>query len=297
MKKAAKTQGIIIVVMAALALAVTNVMTPLVYSAGTNPSSVLMLRGLVTFLFIGAILLFRGKLSFLPMRDEINCLISGLLFIMAGFGLLNALQIAPVSIVVLILYLFPLLTTIFDAVIRRAMPTQLTILLLLIALAGLALALDAGWANISVEGMLLAFMAAVGASSTMVWNNHKLANLNPEQITLRMFAVSFVVFAIMVWRNNSFAIPNTNQGMLYLIVLLLCFAFAFFAMFRGNQMVGSVNASMMMNLEPIASIFLSVLVLSEVLTTKAIFGTVLVLSAVILSQLLSKPNANSGDLE
>ena len=297
MKQTAKTQGVIIVVMAALALAITNVMTPLVYSAGANPSTVLMLRGLVTFLFIGTILIFRGKLSFLPMKDEINCLISGLLFLMAGFGLLNALQIAPVSIVVLILYLFPLLTTIFDAVVRRVLPSKLTVLFLLIALAGLALALDAGWANISAEGMVLAFMAAVGASSTMVWNNHKLADLDPEQITLRMFAVSFVTFGIMVWSNGSFAIPTTNLGMAYLAILLLCFAFAFFAMFRGNQMVGSVNASMMMNLEPIASIFLSVLVLSEVLTAKAVFGTALVLSAVILSQLLGKPNADSSDLE
>ena len=297
MNKSTKSQGVIIVVLAALALAVTNILTPLVYQSGTNPSSVLMLRGLSTFVFIGVILLIRGKLSFLPMKDEINCLVSGLLFIFAGFGLLNALQIAPVSIVVLILYLFPLLTTIFDAVIRRVLPSKLTVLFLFIALVGLALALDAGWANISVEGMLLAFLAAVGASSTMVWNNHKLANLDPEQITLRMFVVSFVAFGIMVWRNDSFAVPTTNQGMIYLAILLLCFAFAFFAMFRGNQMVGSVNASMMMNLEPIASIFLSVLVLSEVLTPKAVFGTVLVLSAVILSQLLGKSDAESGDLE
>ena len=297
MNKSAKIQGVIILVMAALALAITNVMTPLIYDAGANPSTVLMLRGLATFVFTGGILFFRGKLTFLPMKDEINCLISGLLVIFAGFGLLNALQIAPVSIVVLILYLFPLLTTIFDALVRRVMPSKLTILLLLLALAGLALALDAGWANISVEGMLLAFLAAISVSSTMVWNNHKLANLDPEQITLRMFAASFVAFTIMVWRNDSFAIPATNQGMIYLVVLLLCFAFAFSAMYRGNQMVGSVNASMIMNLEPIASIFLSVIVLSEILTPKAVFGTALVLSAVILSQLLSKPNADSSDLE
>ena len=292
-----KIRGAQIAAFAAIGLAITNVASPLIYQAGTNPSTVLMLRGLATSLIIAVILALSGRLRFLRPKDEFSAAVSGFLFMLAGYVLLNALQIAPVSIVVLILYFFPLLTTIFDAIARRSLPSKLTVILMLIALFGLALALDAVKQNITLEGMALAFLAAVSASATMVWGNHKLADVDPEQITLRMFIVGFLIFAGLVWYEGSFELPPTNQGMIYLIALLICFAVSFLAMFRASQMAGAVNASMIMNLEPVFTIFLSVLILSETLTLKAAIGTIIVLAAVLASQIFSNSKAKSVDFK
>ena len=294
---ASRKRGIKIAAFSALALAITNVASPLIYHAGTNPQTVLMLRGIVTFIVIAIILVYGRRLKLLPFKDELNCVISGIIFSFAGYGLLNALQIAPVSIVVLILYLFPLLTTVFDAIIIRTMPSGRAFLLLLMALTGLALALNASEHQINQKGMWLAFLAAVSASSTLVWNNHKLTNVDPEQITFRMFVVSFIVFGTMLWISGEYSIPATANGRIGLLALLICFAFAFLAMFRGSQMAGSVNAAMIMNLEPIGTIFLSVLLLGEVVGLKTAIGAAMVILAVLLSQVFGKKTFVSGDLK
>ncbi|MCF6322464.1 MAG: DMT family transporter [Rhizobiaceae bacterium] len=268
----------------AIALAFTNIAAPVVYGAGGNPPTVLMLRAFATIVVIGFVLIVTGRLRRLSWRDEINCMISGLLFMFAGFGLLTALEIAPASVVVLVLYLFPLLTTLFDAFVNRRFPATMTIILLLVALFGLALSLDAAGDDITMAGILLALLAAVSAAVTLVWNNHKLGAVDPEQITFRMFCVSFIVFGGYLLFYQDFSMPKGEGGLIYLGLMLACFAAAFFTMFRAVQMAGSVRAAMIMNLEPVVTIVLSVLILNEIINPQHAIGIVLVLGAVLFSQ-------------
>ncbi len=286
--RSVQTRGAWYAAFAAIALAVTDIAAPNVYNAGANPATLLMLRALVTILVIGAVLLFTGRMKTLNSGDEFKCLISGILFVFAGYGLFSALEILPVSIVVLLLYLFPILTTIFDAVARRELPGIFAVVLLLLALAGLGLALDVAGTNFDGTGVYFGLLAAVSVAATFVWNNHKLEKTDPEQITFRMFCVSFVVFSGWVISADSFSLPQSTPGSIWLIVMLICFAFAFLGMFRGAQMAGSVRASMIMNLEPIVAILLAVMFLNETMKPMQILGAVLVLAAVIISQLRAK---------
>ena len=242
--KTTSSIGAILAAVAAVVLAITNVGTPGIYAAGSNPQTVLMLRAIVTVAAIAVVLAFSGRLRLLSRREEMNSLISGLLFMSAGAGLLTALAISPVSVVVLILYLFPLLTTLFDSIVTRTIPKKMTLLLMALALFGLALALEAGARPLNVTGMLLALLAAISVAATMVWNNHKLHAVDPEQITLRMFIVNLFVFGTYTLFTGSFVLPGDNQGLLLLIFVLACFALAFVVMFRAVQMAGSVRAAM-----------------------------------------------------
>lgn len=273
---------------AAVALAVTDIAAPNVYAAGGNPVTLLMLRALATISVIGVVLIFTGRMKSLNLADEIKCVISGLLFMFAGLGLFSALAILPVSTVVLLLYMFPILTTIFDAIARREIPSALTIALLIVALSGLALALDVTGARFDTEGVFFGLLAAVSAATTFVWNNHKLGKLDPEQITFRMFCVSFVIFSGWLIIADNFALPQSSEGSIWLAVMLACFAFAFLGMFRGAQMAGSVRASMIMNLEPVVAILLAVVFLNETMKPTQVLGAVLVLAAVLVSQLRAK---------
>lgn len=273
---------------AALLLAVTNVGLPLAYEAGTNPSTMLMLRAASTVVVLTVLLKLTSRLVMLSPKMEFRMFFSGLLFTAAGFGLLNALAIAPVSSVVLVLYLFPLLSTLLDAIVRRAYPSLLALSMLLLALIGLYLALDVRELFVEPEGLLLALLAAVSVAATFVWNNRQLAQVDSEQITMRMFLVSLFVFGAYVFFRSDFHVPSTLNGQILFVGLLLIFAFAFLSMFRGAQMVGSVRASMIMNLEPICSIGLAVWLLNETVGTVQVIGAALVILAVIIFQFFER---------
>ena len=285
--------GVFLAILSAILLAVTNVATPGIYDAGSNPSTILMLRAMVTTTIIAIVLLFGRRLRLLSPRDEINCLISGVMFMFAGIGLLTAFSISPVSIVVLVLYLFPLLTTFFDAIASRRLPGKMTLILMLVALFGLGLALEAGEQVLNFYGLGLALLAAISVAATFVWNNHILGHIDPEQITFRMFSVNLVIFTLYVIFSGSFAMPADNQHLIILIFILACFAVAFMSMFRAAQMAGPVRASMIMNLEPVASIFLSVIILAESINAMQAFGAALVLAAVLISQGLAGVTRNA----
>jgi len=279
--------GAMLAVVGATLLAITNIMAPIIYDAGSNPPTVLMLRAITTAVVLALVLFYQKRLHFLARGDELRCLISGIMFMFAGVGLLTAFSLIPVSIAVLVLYLFPLLTTLFDSIARRQMPSMVTVGLMLVALFGLGLALDSGEQELNISGILLALMAAISVAITFVWNNHKLSHVNSEQITMRIFCVNFVVFAVYVYLSGSFALPQSDQTLL-LVIMLACFAVAFLSVFRAAQMAGSVRVAMIMNLEPIVSIVLSVIILAEAVNLLQGIGAAFVLVAVLISQIIEK---------
>ncbi|MCP4183197.1 MAG: DMT family transporter [Hyphomicrobiales bacterium] len=286
--KITNTVGAILAVIASTLLAITNIGAPSLYDAGSNPATILMLRAFVTAASIGLILLLTGKLHKLAARDEIYCIISGLLFMFVGFGLFTALAVSPVSTVILLLYVYPLLTTIIESVITRRLPDAKTVCLMLLALFGLGLALDVAATKLNLFGVSMALMAAIGVASTLVWNSHKLSHIDAEQITFRMFCVNSIVFLGYVLYLDNFQMPAGENSSLVLILLLVCFAFAFPAFFRAVQMAGPVRAAMIMNLEPVISIVLSVIILMEVISLSQTLGAILVIAAVVISQIVMR---------
>ncbi len=286
--KITNTAGALLAVVASSLLAITNIGAPSLYDAGSNPATILMLRAFVTAASIGLILLLTGKLHKLAARDEIYCIISGLLFMFVGFGLFTALAVSPVSTVILLLYVYPLLTTILESVITRRLPDAKTVCLMLLALFGLGLALDVGATKLNLFGVSMALMAAIGVASTLVWNSHKLSHIDAEQITFRMFCVNSIVFLGYVLYLDNFQMPTGGNSSLVLILLLVCFAFAFPAFFRAVQMAGPVRTAMIMNLEPVISIVLSVIILMEVISLSQTFGAILVIAAVVISQIVMR---------
>ncbi|MCP4071960.1 MAG: EamA family transporter [Hyphomicrobiales bacterium] len=55
--------------------------------------------------------------------------------------------------------------------------------------------------------------------------------------------------------------------------------------FRAVQMAGPTRTAMIMNLEPVISILLSVVILMETITNGQSIGAILVLTAVLVSQI------------
>jgi drug/metabolite transporter (DMT)-like permease len=92
---------------------------------------------------------------------------------------------------------------------------------------------------------------------------------------------------------GSFVVPTAGAlGWGALLVAVLGFAFAFFAMFRGVQLIGPAPTAMLMNLEPVFTIVLALVLLAEPLTLRKLIGAAAVLAAVFVSQRLARRRAS-----
>ena len=278
-------RGVSVVLAAAFFISLTNVLAPIVYESGSNALTYQALR----FLFFVAIcrlwLWARGLSPALPPRRRFTAYGAGAAYALGAGSLLASLAYIPVSMAVLILYFYPLLTMIATCALDRRPPKAIEVLCLLAAFMGLALALGATFDNLHPTGLGLAALSSFGIATFVVWSGRSLADLDSTITTFHMATSALILTSAATLASGSFTLEISSAfGWLILGAAVLCFTVAFFAIFSGVRLVGPVRFAMLMNTEPVITIALSIVILSESLTAWQFTGAALVISAVYAAQ-------------
>jgi len=277
--------GVMVVVFAATVIALSFVLARLVYDAGSNPLTVIALRYPAVILMIWGFLRLSGRTTGLPTRSRLRSYAVGLVYFGGTSCYLASILFLPVSLAVLVFYTYPLMTVAFESVLQRRLPRPLEAVAFLAAFAGLALALEVSFASLDPRGIAFALVGAAGASASFVWAGRTLAAEDMTVVTFHMSVCGAVVAAVLVLASGTFALPSADlAGWAPLAGTIFCFSVAFLAMFTGVKLIGALRTSMIMNLEPIATIALAVLLLGERLTPQQLAGGALVIGAVLATQ-------------
>jgi drug/metabolite transporter (DMT)-like permease len=101
--------GVAVVLLAALAISLTNVAAPFVYEAGGNPQTIIVLRNLAFLLICGLWLKAGGRFRWFGRRDQLVCFGAGVAYTCGAAGLLLSLVTLPVSLAILVFFTFPLI--------------------------------------------------------------------------------------------------------------------------------------------------------------------------------------------
>lgn len=273
------------VAFAAVIIALSFVMARLTYDAGSNPLTVIALRYPVVVVLVWVVVRLRGGALALARRDLAAGYGVGLVYFLGTGCYLASIVYLPVSLAVLVFYTYPLMTVVFESALDRRLPRLLDVVAFLVAFGGLALALQVSFAGLDPRGIAFALAGGVGASAAFVWTGRSLPHVNTMVLSFHMSLCGTLVAAVAILASGALALPATGAaGWGALVATILCFGAAFLAMFTGVRMIGAVRTSMVMNLEPIATIGLAVLLLGESLTAQQLAGAALVLGAVAVAQ-------------
>ena len=77
-----------VVLLAALSISLTNVSAPLVYEAGGNPPTIIVLRNLAFLVICGLWLKASGRFRWLEWRGQLVCVGAGIAYTCGAAGLL-----------------------------------------------------------------------------------------------------------------------------------------------------------------------------------------------------------------
>ncbi len=286
----ASGRGVAIVLAAAFFISVANVLSPVIYQSGSNPLTYLTLRFLCFVVICRLWFWMRGISPTLPPRVRRTANGVGVAFAVGAGALLSAFAYMPVSMVVLIFYLYPLLTMIATCVLDRRRPRAIEIICLVIAFMGLALALEASFATLHPIGFLLSTLAGFGIATSFVWSGRSLQDQDNSISTFHMAVGGLAVAGVVTLATGSFTLEiSSTVGWLVLAAAMLSFTTAFFAVFQGVRMIGPVRLAMFMNMEPVFTIALSLMFLGESLTLQQYIGATLVIGAVAVAQRPRQP--------
>lgn len=282
--------GIILAGAAALTLAINDVSVPFSYARGFTPATVVLAR--FAFLLMSLVILLPALgLSYrLPKAHMRHALGSGVATAIATLGLLGSFAYIPLSLAVVILYTFPMLTVLLECVYARRLPGIVEFVCLIAALAGIGIAVGFNDVAIAPVGILLAGVAALGFAVSIFWNSIKLRTVDGTIVTFYIAIAGVVTVALYLATSGNFAVTPQSGFNAWLPLLVTCFFFtlSFLAMFKAVEFAGGAPTAMLLNLEPVFAIGLASLLLGEELTLPRILGSTLVIGAVVVSEIARK---------
>jgi drug/metabolite transporter (DMT)-like permease len=273
--------GIIVALAAAAGFALANASASIAYQEGSNALTVAATRFLVPTAALLVWLRLSGMMPVLPKGEALVAALLGVVTALYTWALLRSFNSIPFALAVLIFYLFPLLAAAIAAALgweRFAWKTGAAILL---ALVGLALALDVRSGHLNALGVALAFLAAVGLAVVIVVSGRLIGKGDARSPTLYMAAAAGALLLALCAASGDFALPGSPSGWLGFIAAAGFYGFAMIAFFIALSMIGPVRASLPSYADAVISAGLGVVVLGQALTWVQAAGIALVIVALV----------------
>jgi drug/metabolite transporter (DMT)-like permease len=284
-------QGMVFVVISAIAFGAIPVFARAAYDAGSDPISVLFFRFsiasivMIPFIAVQKIPFPRGRFLLGLM------LMGGIGYVGQSFCYFTALTMASAGLVAILLYLYPAIVVILSSLLFKERITGLKVSALILALTGTVLTIGLGGGG-SLLGIALAMTAPLIYSAYILAGSKITKEVEIlSSSTVVMISASFVFGALIAVKGLN--VPQTLMGWGgVLAIALISTVIAIIAFFAGLKRVGPTNASMLSTFEPVTTVVLAAIVFGEEIGFMRVVGGVLILMAVIV---LAKSEFRKGD--
>lgn len=287
--------ALVAVAVSAACFGTLAVFASLAYQLGAQPLQLLFWRfGLAALLLAGYLLMARPS----ALRVTRGDLGRYALLSVAGYGSASlcfffALNYAEASVVAVLLYTYPTMVAVVDAVTTPGPMDPWRAFAVLLAFAGCALVVDPFSATGGTHplGIILGLGAAAGYTSFTVLSHRWMPGRSRPVLMAYTFGFTTVLVAGVALAAGARLAPVgwgwELWALLGAIVLLPTFA-AVLLYLRALSRIGAAQVSILSTLEPLFTIALAALVLGDRLSVTQLAGAALVLVAVVLSELRAR---------
>ena len=276
--------GVTIALAAAAAFALANASASVAYHGGSNALTVAATRFIVPAVALVAWMRISGIPLRLAKRDALAAASLGVVTALYNWAILRSFGSIPFALAVLILYLFPLMAAAIVAGLGWEKLASRTIVAVVVAFAGLALALNVRDSNLNLEGVALAIFAAFGLAVVVAVSGRIFRKVDARPVTLYMAATACALLLMLCAASGAFTLPNTASGWVGFGVAAVLYGFAMIGFFIAVSIIGPVRASLLSYADAIISAGLGVVVLGQALLPVQILGIAIVIFALIGAQ-------------
>lgn len=276
--------GVVWIVFAATAISASVTIASIALQDGASTGTLLVLR--FALLLIGLAIAARLQNTALkvPTGSAFAAVAIGMVFLAQTGGYLGAVAYIPIALAVLLLYTYPILTALLRAALDRRRPQMHENAALVIAFAGLAIALNVSFANLDLRGVALGLLAGSAAAVVLNASERVLRSLTSAQTSFYTSIGAGATAVILVLTVLDWSWPASDRGWMALAASIGSFALFYPAMMAGIQRIGAVPSAILFNLEPPVTIVLAAWWLDQQLTGQQHLGAALVLIAVLIAQ-------------
>jgi drug/metabolite transporter (DMT)-like permease len=270
---------VVLVLVSAVAFGTLAVLAPLAYAAGATPVTLLFLR----FSTAGLLMLAYAAVR----RDEFprGRLLAGLMlmggawYVLQALAYFTALELTSPGMVVLLLYLYPALTTLIAALFLKERVTWGKLLALALALVGCFFTIGPAVYG-ELLGVLLALAAAFLYASYIVVGGRVMEQVEVLPATAVITTSAGSVFGGLVVLRG-YSPPTTVVGWAAVAASAVLSIVALGTFFAGLERVGPSIAAILSTVEPLVTILLARLLLGVAVEVSQLVGGGLIIGAVV----------------
>lgn len=272
------------------------------YRSGINVSTLLLIRfAVATLLLLGYTFTSRRRRADARLRPAELFhlfLLGGICYTLQSTFYFTAIRHIAPSLAALLLYIYPILVVLADCLIERQKAAPLTIASVGISFAGVMLILGTAYGQINSTGIILALGAAVVYSVYIILGHRVIKEVAPFTATTFITAFAGVgVFATSFFTETlSFSFRAAAWGPIAGLALFSTVV-AILAFFRGLELLGPAQASILSMSEPLFTVLGAMLLFQERLTAAQIVGGAAVLAGAVLVTWPGKKRRDPGGKE
>ncbi|MDQ3328526.1 MAG: DMT family transporter [Chloroflexota bacterium] len=283
--------GTLAVALASVSFGVQGVLAKYAYAGGASVPTVLATRFLFATLILWAIPVFRPSIRRthlrLPRGRALGAAILGAIFVTNSLFYFLALDLLPASTAVMLVFVFPALVALWARIFLGERLSRPQLAALGLALLGCVLTVDPRAALVLGAGVSwLGVLWALGSAFSNSWYVLLAAvfgrGLAP--LTLALYSVPLTMLgfcAYLVFDGGPS--PNiTPWGWTSAVSLGILTGLAIYAYLIGVGLIGPSRAAVVATAEPVTTVVLGVLLLSEALTPPKIVGAACIVAAITL---------------
>ncbi|HET9351241.1 MAG TPA: DMT family transporter [Burkholderiales bacterium] len=272
--------AIVILLGVASAFASNHLCARIAFDHGAAVATGVSVRATFTALFLFFMMRLQGVRIAIPRELRGATLVAGMLIATQSYTLYSAVAIIPPALALLVFQTSPMLYVLLTWALGKEAPRWSALPPMMLALVGLALALNVRAADHMAAGVAWAF--ASGLSMTVVYylNANALKPLDGRLRTFAMTAVTAVLVIVLAGAAGAQALPRDGAGWIGLALLAVLYCIAMMLLFYVLPRVPATSTAAL-NFEPIALLVLTWLLLDHTLSPLQIVGAFLTVGAIV----------------
>ncbi|WP_003545394.1 DMT family transporter [Desulfotomaculum nigrificans] len=278
--------GILLVIISTISLSTEAVAAKISYQGGATVITALTIRYLLATLLFGAILIITKTSIKLPLKQTLTVLalaIGGQATI--ALALFNSFKYIPAAIAILLLYVYPTITSILSFFILKEPLHRRKWLALILTLTGCVIILGQPIENLQPLGVVLALLAALLNALFLVLSSKLLDQVSVPVFNTYITGTCAVVFLVLGYTMGELQFHLTAKSWAALLVLaVVTTVIAMGTLFKGVTIIGPSRAAIISTLEPAFTGLLGWLLLGETLTGWQVVGGIIILCGVLLQR-------------
>ncbi len=304
----AEPMAVFFVFMATIALAFKGVFAKFAYLADMSVDALLLLRfGIAAPLFWVGVYFLARKTAPLSWAQWKACSFAGLMFFFATYCDFTAISQIGVSVSRLILFTFPMMVMLINAVLHRQAPSLHQWIIFATTYFGIALVMApegmATFDHFDWVGAGWAFGSAFTYALYLIASQQIMKTLGSVRFTAASGTVTFaIMIAVIPLSAGQGDLTFPSDGVFWAaMIAIFCTAIPFFMLFEGIKRCGATQASMITLAGPVLTVIAAWLILDETLNAIQVLGAVITISGVaslksswlieLVKKILPKPKA------